>query len=171
MRGSRDSKPLLAVGGLFLVVALPILGVGLSLDHSQYLRRHGLLHSGLTATGIVLSKSRIAEDDWTGFGTTYRYRVTYRFQTPGAAPITDTAEVGAATWALLAERGPIRVRYLPEKPQQHAVWGQSSNWVGALLFTGFGGLLSALGATVFVLGIVRSLAGRRPAAGIDMRQR
>lgn len=160
MLGNRDLNPLLAVGAIFLLVGLPLLAVGVSFARDQYLRSHGLVRTGMIATGMVMTKSRGTTSDWTGFGYTYNYHVTYRFPASRGDVVSDEAEVDESTWEGLTERGPIRVRYLPDAPQHHVVDGQRGNWIGVIVFNGMGGLFTAIGVALIAFGLLWSRTSR-----------
>ena len=155
MRAYRGSEALLAVGALFLVCGLAFLAVGVPAVREQYLRTHALVHQGVFATGVVLSKSRTEIVDWAGFGSTYHYQVTYRFEI-GRERYADEAEIDASTWDGLTERGPIEVRYLPQAPRHHAIVGQVNNWFLAFMLTSMGTLFASLGGALAAFGVIRS---------------
>jgi hypothetical protein len=156
VRVSRDSRALLAVGAVFLVCGLLFLAIGVPISREQYLQGHSLVRRGVFASGIVLGKSRSETGDWTGLGYTYRYEVSYRFETPRGERYVDKAEVDAMTWDGLTERGPITVRYLTEAPQHHSVRGQRGNWVVPIMLTAIGALFASLGCALAGFGLFRS---------------
>jgi len=81
------------------------------------------------------------------------YSVGYRFTTRTGQKIESDAKVSAEEWSDLDERGPIKVRYLPDDPQVSHVTGQLRN-IGrmeTILFTGLGAGFAALGGLMLFI--------------------
>ena len=129
----------LAVGLLFLLI-----GGGIGLERRAGAAR--LDEEGMTTDGIVLTKARQSSDDSANADS-----VTFRFIDARGATVHGSASLDPVAWDALVERGPIRVVYLPERPDVHRVPGQrSGEAVLAFVFPLVGLVLAALGAFVLL---------------------
>lgn len=146
-------------GGVWLLVGVPFLCIGLAVGVRAYHRHERLDREGLPATGTVLVKSVSPGEDGSG-----DERVEYRFRTSGGRVVRDEARLSAAAWDRLAERGPVRVTYLPGDPGVHRIDGEKDDrLVLGGIFTVLGGVLTVLGGFVFLRGWeIRRRAARRP---------
>lgn len=113
-----------AVGSVFLAV-----GIIVGIDRSNVETRFAA--GGRDAEGIVLSKEISSSND-----NSPGYRVAFRFDTFDDRTIRGSAELTAEAWDALAERGPILVTYLPDRPATFRVPGQKDD--GAMLTLAFG---------------------------------
>jgi hypothetical protein len=110
------------------------------------------------AMGKVLTKTRSRAGSVTVLGVTkdvIEYSVRYRFATPSGKQVEGTAKVTPEEWGILEERGPVKIRYLPDHPETSHVPGQQSSqsWMERLIFTLIGGGFTAFGSILlfFVL--------------------
>lgn len=109
-------------GGIWLAAGVALLGIGGGIAMTQRSGDSSLVASGVRTEGIVLTKEIATPDDGPP-----RHRVTFRFTDERDTTIRGTAEVDAAAWDALAERGPIEVHYLAGDPQNYGVTGQTSD--------------------------------------------
>jgi hypothetical protein len=137
------------VGSLFALIGLAVLTAAWFPVWTEY--RHGkqFAAKGAVVLGIVLTKSRASAGTVTILGYTKQlqdYFIRYRFTAPSGKQIVGDARVTPEQWALLEERGAIKVRYLPDDPATSHVSGEESKLrrMETLIFT----LLGA-GFTVF----------------------
>ncbi|MGZ5139987.1 MAG: hypothetical protein ACXWCX_19500, partial [Burkholderiales bacterium] len=81
------------------------------------------------------------------------YFVRYRFTAPSSRQIVGYARVTPEQWALLEERGAIKVRYLPDDPETSHVSGEESKLrrMETLIFTLLGGGFSVLGGLMVLI--------------------
>jgi hypothetical protein len=154
-RRSNSKAPLagVIVGGVFALVGLVCILVTAIPAWNDY--RHSkqfATHSAL-ALGMVLTKTRRSTGNVTVLGYTkpiMEYSVRYRFATVTGKQIERTARVTLEEWAVVEERGPIRVRYLPGDPEITHVSGQQSNqgWMEKLIFSLLGSAFTAVGGLI-----------------------
>lgn len=127
------------MGVLFLGIGL---GVGL---HIQRLDAR-LDTDGKQVAGVVLGKERSAPANGSE-----SYRVIFRFDGPQGESVRGSAEVDAAAWDSVVERGPIDIVYLPDRPGTYRVVGQRrEEAIVAIVFGLLGATLALVGG--FVLG-------------------
>lgn len=148
-------------GGIWLTVGLLFLVIGVAVGFSQQSLGRRFQTEARDATGMVLTKS--IQSSSKGGGVTYW--VTYRFTTAAGRVVKGSGSVPADAWDRLTERGPIQVRYLPDRPEQHQVEGRpvDGDPVIPLVFTGVGGTLAVLGGFV----VLRWRARLRRAARLE----
>jgi hypothetical protein len=148
-------------GGIWLAVGLPFLVLGVHVGISEHDLGQRLIREGVYADGMVLAKT-ISANRRSGRDSdaTPNFYVTVRFKTPGGATVKGDAEVPQGRWDSLTERGPIKVRYLPDAPDRFRVDGQASAAWLPFVFAGLGLLFTLVGGAVFVLGLqhVRAVA-------------
>jgi len=152
-------------GGIWLVCGVPflIVGVYVALDTVRQQQRYAT--EAQVTEGMVLTK-RISRRQ----NESTSYWVSYRFRPPDGAIVQGDTKVGSALWDRLVERGPIRVTYLPDRPQAHRLEEQGPDWMLPLAFTVAGGLLVPLGGWIFSRGlrsIVRQLRLQREGTQAD----
>lgn len=104
-----------AVGALFVVV-----GAALGVNHTNVEKR--LIAGGRAAEGVVLTKEIAL-----AIRGSPTYHVTFRFDTVDRRTLRGAAELEPDAWRALAERGPIDVTYLPERPGTYRVSGQTDS--------------------------------------------
>lgn len=145
------------VGGVFLLVGIPFLGVGLGIWAHESGREKDLAARGVTTEATILDRSVVRRDRST------RYLINFRFQTADGRSIQGSAEMEHSAWAELPPEngGTIEVRYLPEDPGVFSVPGESSQWVLSFVFTLLGGVFSLIGAPMFILSLKGILLYRR----------
>lgn len=128
------------VGALFLTI-----GIGVGINRARIDEQ--LAASGRETEGIVLTK----EISGSSNGDARTFRVTFRFADEAGQSWLGAAEVDPVAWDALAERGPIRLTYLPHAPQTYRVQDQRDpaaviSWVFALV----GGALAAVGSFILI---------------------
>lgn len=150
-------------GSLWLAVGLLFLVIGIAVGVSQRGLGRRFQAEARDATGLVLTKSILSSSNARG-PTCW---VTYRFATADGRIVKGSGAVSADTWDRLTERGPIRIRYLPERPAQHRVEDGpvEADPAIALVFTAGGGALAALGGFV----VLRWRSRLRRAARLERR--
>jgi hypothetical protein len=123
-----------AVGALFLTI-----GVAVGMNHGSVEKR--LAAAGRDTAGVVLTREIASPSNGSR-----SYHVTFRFDTASGETIRGSAELEPAAWDALAERGPIAVTYLPERPGTYRVPGQTdSDVVLTLVMGSMGAALTAVG--------------------------
>jgi hypothetical protein len=143
-------------GGIWLVVGLPFLVIGLYLGAQNIIVAKRLTTEGRTVEGLVLTKaiksSSSKSSSSRNRSTVPSYHTTFRFGTPTGV-FSGDAEVNVEIWNRLVERGPIRVTYLPDAPQSYRVEGQGSKLMLPVIFAVLGSVFSSIGGFIFVRGV------------------
>ncbi len=148
-------------GGIWLLVGVPFLVIGLYLGAQHVTISKRLAAEGRTVEGMVLTKAVTSSSSGSSRGgSTPTYEVTFRFTTPDGL-VTGKAEVLAETWDALVEREPIRVTYLPDAPQHYRIEGRTSGWWLPAIFTIMGGIFTSLGGFIFLRAWSRLQSGTR----------
>lgn len=144
-------------GGIWLLVGIPFLGVGIgnALSEQRFQRQ------GMVATGTVLSKDlrRATKNRST------RYSVRFRFTTANGQTLTDDAQVPFEQWEQLQEQGPIQVTYLPTRPESNRLAGKDPFL--SVIFGGLGLVFAGIGGFLFfkaISGILRNMHLERDGA-------
>ena len=151
----------LVFGAIWLAIGLIFLPIGLVLAWHEYQRSTIIPAEGERALGMVLTKTYSASSKDNSDPT---YAIEYRFATREGRQITGTAKVARAEWALLKERGPVKVGYLPANPDINRVPSQLGDTVEAVVFSAVGGVFSLLGGMIAGIGLLRLLRRRRLAS-------
>ncbi|HEY7521474.1 MAG TPA: DUF3592 domain-containing protein [Methylomirabilota bacterium] len=143
-------------GGIWLACGLPfvVAGVWVAVDTFQEQQRYTT--AALITEGMVLSK-RISG----GSKESTSYWVSYRFPAPDGGVVHGETKISADLWDRLVEREPIRITYLPGRPDAHRLEDQGPDWVTPLGFTALGGVFAGLGGWIFWGGLRRILRERR----------
>ena len=129
----------LLFGAIWLTAGAGLLfgGVLFALEERTY------AEDGVTAIGMVLTKDIDRADS----ESSTEYRVRYRFPTEAGETVEGSDDVSVETWESLAERGPIEITYLRDRPSSNRLAGESQAF-GAAIFlltgAGFGGLGAVL---------------------------
>jgi hypothetical protein len=135
-------------GGIWLAVGLSFLIIGGAIGFSSDGRALDarLQAQGTRVEGTVLAKEIVSQGD------SPRYRVTFRFEDANGAAVRGTADVDAAAWDALAERGPIEITYLADQPGTYRVPGQTrgDEAVLALVLPFVGAVVGAIGGALVV---------------------
>src|SRR5512132_1830710 len=97
----------LLFGGIWAVVGLPflIVGIVLALQPSRY--QNAETADGMVLTKVIARNSKNSNVD---------YVVTYRFLTADGQTVEGRASVKRDAWDRLRERGTIKVAYQPRSP-------------------------------------------------------
>jgi len=129
-------------GSIWLLVGLPfILLVGYFIWEDRQ-----LAVASRTVSGVVLAKAIARSDNGSGPGR-FRHSVHYRFEAGDGRILEDTSEVPEAMSAVLVEREPVPIQYVPGRPRLHRIAG--TNRRGELaLFGGIGLLIAGAGALI-----------------------
>jgi hypothetical protein len=155
-------------GGLMLAIGLPFLGFGFVAGRDVFSRDLPLLRDGVTTRGEVVGKFL---EGTPGRSRTRRY-VIYRFAPRDAVPQEGRAEVDEKTWGALERNGPVRVTFVAHSPQVHHMDGAFRHAVvEAVIFMGFGALLTLAGIVVLVRAPAMRRASARPDSGPRRRRR
>lgn len=138
-------------GGIWLTVGLAfLLLAGFFLREEQRFTR-----DSVTAEGTVLAKHV------TGGGEDgIQHSVTYRFTTPGDRGVEGRSEVSEEAWYGLAEGGPVRIEYLPDRPQVSRVAGTGKTLL-LLVFAIVGSVMSLAGGTILAVAAQKRRTRRR----------
>lgn len=141
-------------GGIWLIVGVPFLVLGLYFGWQQVSLSERLQSQGQVASGLVLTKYIATSSSHNNRGaSTPTYWVTFRFFTESGEVIKGKAQVSVDTWDTLIERHPIQITYLPDTPQFYRLAGESNEWILPFIFAGLGGLFTAIGGFVFLRGL------------------
>jgi hypothetical protein len=132
-------------GGIFLVVAVPMVVVPAFLFYNDWL----FARSASATQGMVLTKE-IRRSGRQNRAT--EYRLTYRFTVDGKT-LEGRDELLQQGWERLTERAPTEVRYLPQRPSSSRLAGPRP-WIQKAVFALVGSVFSVVGATFFI-GAVR----------------
>lgn len=131
-------------GGIWLLVGLPFLGIGIGTALSELrLQREGKVTAGTVLTKDVRRATKKRS-------TTYS--VTYRFTTAEGETVTDKARLDFDRWEQLQEQGPIPIRYLSSRPSSNRP-EYAKSWLLPVIFSSFGLLFSGVGGFLFFKGI------------------
>ena len=146
----------LALGGMFAFVGLSILSASWLPVWNDARHRRLLAAEGTLASGMVLTKSRVHAGSVMALGYTKElldYSVRYRFTTAGGRKVDSTAKVAPEEWGILEERGPIKVRYLPDHPETNHIPDQLGNQHGTtlLIFTAIGAGFALVGGLILFI--------------------
>ncbi|HEU4617233.1 MAG TPA: DUF3592 domain-containing protein, partial [Gammaproteobacteria bacterium] len=147
-------------GGVWLVVGVPFLVLGLYVGIDQHFASERMKAEGVVATGMVLTK-RIDVHDSHGSGSTSNasspsYSTSFRFVTERGETVKGEAQVDKRTWSGLVERGPVTVTYLPDAPSRYRIDGQDDRSGAAFIFAVLGAAFASAGGIVFGRGLVHS---------------
>jgi hypothetical protein len=135
-------------GGIWLVCGAPfvVAGIWVGIDTARQQQRYAT--QAQVAEGMVLTK-RIRR----GSKESTSYWVGYRFTAPDGGVVRAEKEISGALWDRLVEREPIRITYLPGRPEVHRLEDQGPDWVMPLAFTAIGSLFAGLGGFIFLRGL------------------
>lgn len=140
------NKFLLMFGGIWLLVGVPFLIVGVVVLRSD----RAFARNARVTRGIVLSMD-LGNSGGTG-GRSTKYVVRYRFTAPDGRVLEGREPVGRDRWLALAEREPIEIAYDPADPTRHRPAGTSDTVLGAI-FAGLGGCFTIAGGLIFGIGV------------------
>jgi hypothetical protein len=129
----------LLFGGIWAVVGLPflIVGIVLALQPSRY--QNAETADGMVLTKVIARNSKNSNVD---------YVVTYRFLTADGQTVEGRASVKRDAWDRLRERGTIKVAYQPRSPGKHQVEGESGNLMLIVIFTFLGLVFGGTGSVL-----------------------
>jgi hypothetical protein len=131
-------------GGLWLAVGLGFLGVGGGVGVHRSGLSERLDSAGVRVQGLVLAKEISAPRD-----RSTSYNVTFRFEDGNGRVIRGSAKLSEEAWDTLAERGPIEIVYLADRPETYRVFGQDdSELVVAIVFSLVGAVLAVVGGVI-----------------------
>ena len=120
-----------SIGWVFLASGVLFIAGGAYTSYTGWVHDRSLEQEGRTADGTVLKKTvdtrMVESQSHEGRTRQTYYSVAYRFSVLGE-DITDTVELDKNVWDQLREQGPIRVTYLPDKPETHRVEGQDTEF-------------------------------------------
>lgn len=129
----------LLFGGIWLVAGaiMLVVGIGMAIDQRRW-------DASVETSGIVLTKDIVPADS----DSSTEYRVGFRYTTDSGATAEGDQKVDVHVWEALAERGPIRVYYLPNSSEP-ARLDPSPEPFGPLIFLAAGILLGGVGGFLF----------------------
>ena len=126
--------PVSSIGWVFLAAGVLFLVSGAYTSYTGWVHDRSLEQEGRVANGTVLEKNvrttierQAGRQSHAGGTIETHYLVTFRFSALGEN-ITDTVEVDKDVWDPLKEQDPIRVTYLPDKPEIHRLEGQNTEF-------------------------------------------
>ncbi|HXG05077.1 MAG TPA: DUF3592 domain-containing protein [Candidatus Binatia bacterium] len=143
---ARRSFPLW-FGAIWLVCGAPFLVIGLYTAVEAFREDQRFRRDAEVGEGMVLAK-RIARN-----GDSRTYRVEYRFRAPDGTVLKRETSVSPEFWDRLVEREPVRVRFLPDRPERQRLEDEGPDWTGSLIFSGLGLVFAPLGGWVFFRGL------------------
>jgi Protein of unknown function (DUF3592) len=143
-------------GGIWLLCGMPFLVLGIYLGIDTVRQQERFRTEAQVADGMVLTKriSRNRNNTSTGFW------VGYRFRTTDGTPVRNEVRVSEGLWDRLLEREPVRVTYLPSRPQSNRIEGEEASWMLPMIFALLGFVFAGGGGAIFyygVSGILREL--------------
>lgn len=136
-------------GGIWLLCGAPFLIIGLYLGIDEWQLADRFKREAQVTDGMVLTKRIRRERN----GSSPSYWVGYRFAAANGAVVKSEAQVSVQLWDRLAEREPVRVTYLPDRPQANRIEGEHSGWLPPLIFTGLGVVFVPIGGWIFLKGV------------------
>ncbi len=136
-------------GAIWLVCGVPFLAIGLYTAVEAVREEQRFRRDAEVGEGLVLAK-RIGRN-----GDSRTYRVEYRFRAPDGTMLTRETSVSPELWDRLVEREPVRVRFLPDRPERQRLDDEGPDWTGSLIFSGLGLVFVPLGGWVFFHGLRR----------------
>jgi hypothetical protein len=126
--------PASSIGWVFVVSGVLFIAGGAYTSYTGWGHDRSLEQEGRVANGTVLEKTarttierQAGRRSHEGGTIETHYLVTFRFSASGE-DITDTVDLDKDVWDLLKEQDPIRVTYLPDKPETHRVEGQGTEF-------------------------------------------
>jgi len=146
-------------GGIWLFCGAPFLILGLYIGVDTIRQQARFEREGQVAEGMVLTK-RISRSNASQGRQSTSYWATYRFSAPDGRVVKSEAQVSVALWDRLVEREPVRVTYLPDRPESNRIEGKGADWMLPGIFTMLGFFFAGAGGLIFfkgVRGIVREL--------------
>jgi hypothetical protein len=139
------------VGGIFLLVGLPLFIVSLYLFYNDW----RFSRDGRSTEGTVLAKEvRISRSDGRSDRPrrdTRHYEVSYRFTVDGKT-LEGRDELSQGDWERLKERGPVGVLYLPQRPSSSRLAGNRP-WLMKVMFGLLGLIFAVLGGPILLSSI------------------
>jgi hypothetical protein len=156
-------------GAIWLVCGTPFLIVGIYIGIDNLRQQERFKNQAQVTDGMVLTK-RISRSRGSQGRDSTSYWVGYRFRASDGTTVRNEVQVSEGLWDRLVEREPVRVSYLPGRPQANRIEGEGPSWivpgVFALLgvvFAGGGGLIFSKG----VRGVLRELRLRDQGATVE----
>jgi hypothetical protein len=126
--------PVSSIGWVFVVAGVLVMVAGTYDSYTRWGHDRSLEQEGRVANGTVLEKTarttierQAGRRSHEGGTIETHYLVTFRFSASGE-DIAGTAEVDRDVWDRLQEQDPIRVTYLPDKPEIHRLEGQDTDF-------------------------------------------
>jgi uncharacterized protein DUF3592 len=150
----RADAATLIVGAVFFLIGAALGGVGLWQLYEEQ-REFGPAEQ---ARGEVLRKA-IHADRTRGSIVKPRYRVEYRFQPRGGAPVSGSADLAPELWQRLEPGAALEVRYLGADPSARRVEGELRDPTVWMVFALIGALFAPVGAWLMRNGLPRERAG------------
>jgi hypothetical protein len=131
-------------GGLFLLVGVPLLVVGVSRFYGDWqFAREALPTQGLTLTKEIKKGRNRANRE-----PTREYEVTYRYSVDGET-FEGRDELSADDWQTVVERAPISVSYRPARPSSSHLALRNA-WLEKTVFVLAGSACMAAGCWVVI---------------------
>jgi Protein of unknown function (DUF3592) len=140
-------------GGIWLSVGTIFLVVGVSIGVYRSMLNDRLDKEGRTVDGMVLTKEVYRTSSKKGNKSSPSYRITFRFVPREGDTVQGAADMNVEDWDALAERGPVQVTYLPDRPQSYRVAGQDREVVLPLVFGVVGGVVGSIGGFIVLTAV------------------
>jgi Protein of unknown function (DUF3592) len=156
-------------GGIWLLCGVPFLIVGIYIGVDTIRQQARFEREGQIAEGMVLTKRISRRSDRQARQST-SYWVGYRFTAPDGRVLKSEAQVSGGLWDRLVEREPVRVTYLPDRPERNRIEGTGADWMLPGIFTLLGFFFAGAGGLIFfkgVRGIRRELRLRDEGTRVD----
>ncbi|HEX2827618.1 MAG TPA: DUF3592 domain-containing protein [Burkholderiales bacterium] len=122
---------------------LPFLVAGIAWSWAQRAEDRVFSAQALPVEATLLDKAVVRKQTSVGnrpSGTYTYYRVTYRYISGDGREIVGTSNVAGDAWDRLKERGPIGVRYVPDRPWLHRLGSEGGEWTGPIALLALGGI-------------------------------
>jgi hypothetical protein len=153
-------------GAIWLVCGTPFLILGIYIGIDSLRQQERFKNEAQVAEGMVLTKRINRNKD----NTSTSYWVGYRFSASDGTTVRNEVQVSEGLWDRLVEREPVRVSYLPGRPQANRIEGEGPRWIVpgvfaliGLVFAGGGGLIFSKG----MRGILHELRLRGEGATVE----
>lgn len=156
-------------GGVWLLCGTPFLILGIYIGVDNLRQQERFKNEAQVTEGMVLTKRISRSTDSQGREST-SYWVGYRFRASDGTTVRNEMQVSEKLWDRLVEREPVRVSYLPGRPQANHIEGEGPSWIVPGVFALIGFVFAGGGGVIFAKGlggILRELRLRDEGATVE----
>jgi Protein of unknown function (DUF3592) len=151
-------------GGIWLFCGVPFLLLGVYIGIYTLQQQARFRNEAEVVEGMVLTKRISRSKD------SKSYWVEYRFISSDGTVVRSEAQVSGELWDHLVEREPVRVTYLPSRPQTNRIEGEGADWMLPGIFALVGVVFGGIGGAIFfkgTRGVLRELRLRDEGAVVE----